>query len=82
MSEAVAQLEEAEKLIGENANIHYNMGLAYFDLGKFEASLRHAHRAYALGFPLEGLRNRLKRAGKWQAPKRTSKSGEGKSSPQ
>ncbi len=66
--EALLQLDEAQKLAGENANIHYNIGLIYLDLGEFEEALDHAHRAYALGFPLPGLRNRLKRAGKWREP--------------
>jgi tetratricopeptide (TPR) repeat protein len=65
-SAAAAQLEEAQKLVSDNANIHYNMGLVYLDLKEYEKSLDHAHRAYSLGFPLEGLRNRLTRAGKWR----------------
>lgn len=64
--ESVQQLLNAEKLAGDNANIHYNIGLVYLDLGDYERSLEHAHRAYLLGFPLEGLRNRLKRVGKWK----------------
>jgi hypothetical protein len=35
---------------------------------QFDKSLESAHRAYALGFPLPGLREKLKRAGKWQEP--------------
>ena len=64
--EALLQLDAAQKLAADNANIHYNLGLVYLDLGEFEKSLDHAHRAYALGFPLPGLRDRLKRAGKWR----------------
>lgn len=35
---------------------------------QFEKSLESAQRAYALGFPLPGLRDKLKRADKWQEP--------------
>lgn len=68
LREAVAQLDEAGPLAGNSANLHYNIGLVYLDLGEFEKSLNHAHQAYSMGFPLEGLRNRLKRAGKWREP--------------
>jgi tetratricopeptide (TPR) repeat protein len=63
---AVQQLEKSLALNDENANAHYNLGLAYFDLRDYEKSLAHAQRAYGLGFPLPGLRNKLEKAGKWQ----------------
>jgi len=63
---AVRELQKALELSGEDASIHYNLGLAYFDLGNFEKSLEHAKQAYKLGFDLPGLRNKLKRAGKWR----------------
>ena len=66
--EALKQLQEAQALVEDSANIHYNLGLIYLDLGDYENSLAHAHKAYKLGFPLEGLRNRLKRANKWRDP--------------
>ena len=62
------KLEAALSLAEDNANIYYNLGLAYFALRQFDKSLESAHRAYALGFPLPGLRNKLKHAGKWQEP--------------
>lgn len=74
VARAIAQLETARELAGDNANLHYNLGLAYFDLRDFDKSLAHAHRAYAMGFPLDGLRNKLKRAGKWAEPGLNSKS--------
>jgi tetratricopeptide (TPR) repeat protein len=66
--EALQQLELARALSGEDANVHYNLGLAYFDVGNFERSLEHAHHAYRLGFPLPGLRDKLARTGKWRDP--------------
>ncbi len=65
-SESLEQLRIAESFAGENANILYNIGLVYLDLNNSEKALEYAHRAYRLGFPLEGLRNRLKRLGKWE----------------
>lgn len=64
--EAIQKLELAARLDNSNPNVHYNLGLAYFNLGQYEKALLGAHRAYAAGFPLPGLRNMLKRAGKWR----------------
>ena len=66
--EAIEQLNQAKDFTGDNANIHYNLGLIFLDVGDYENSLIHAHKAYALGFQLEGLRNRLMRANKWHEP--------------
>jgi tetratricopeptide (TPR) repeat protein len=63
--DAVEHLLVAEQFAGDNANLLYNIGLVYVDLGDYNKALTYAHRAYAAGFPLEGLKNRLKRAGKW-----------------
>ena len=62
---ALEDLEAARERAADNANVHYNLGLAYFDAKDYEKALKHAKKAYELGFPLEGLRNKLKRAGKW-----------------
>lgn len=64
--EAVQKLEAAALLDSNNPNVHYNLGLAYFNLGQHEKALGSAHRAYSAGFPLPGLREKLKRAGKWR----------------
>jgi tetratricopeptide (TPR) repeat protein len=64
--EGAAKLEEALALGPKSAEIHYNLGLAYFDLGRYDQSLENAHKAYAVGFALPGLRDKLIRAGKWQ----------------
>lgn len=65
---AADKLEEANALAGNNANINYNLGLAYFDLKQYDKALASAHAAQAQGFPLPGLRDKLKRAGKWSEP--------------
>jgi len=65
-SEAVEQLQAAQELVGDDPNLHYNLGLAYFDLKDYDKALLHAQKAYELGFPLPGLRDKLKKAGKWR----------------
>ena len=64
-SEAIEKLEQARQLDPRNTNVHYNLGLAYFDLKRFDEALASARIAYAGGFPLPGLREKLKRAGRW-----------------
>ncbi|ANQ86407.1 hypothetical protein dqs_3386 [Azoarcus olearius] len=66
--EAIQKLEAARELDQDNANVNYNLGLAYFDMREYDKALDSAHRAYAAGFPLPGLRDKLKRAGKWAEP--------------
>ena len=65
-ADALQMLSSAAEQAGETANIHYNLGLLYLDVGQFDQALLHAHAAYRLGFTLPGLRDRLKRAGKWR----------------
>jgi tetratricopeptide (TPR) repeat protein len=50
-------------LEGKSAVIHYLLGLVLVDLKDFPAAQEHARRAYELGYPLPGLRDRLARAG-------------------
>lgn len=64
--QALAKLEAASALNTDDPNVQYNLGLAYFDVKQFDKSLASAHRAYAAGFPLPGLRDKLRRAGKWR----------------
>lgn len=66
--EAVTKLEQARQLDSSNANVHYNLGLAYIDLKQYDKALESAHLAYANGFPLPGLRDKLRRLGKWRDP--------------
>jgi tetratricopeptide (TPR) repeat protein len=72
-TEAVNQLEVAQKLDEGNANIHYNLGLIYLDLKDYAKAREQAQRAYELGFALTGLRKRLEAAGQWTPtqPERT-----------
>lgn len=62
---AVEQLEIAVSLDPQQSQNHYFLGLAYFAKGDYEESARHARKAYSLGYPLPGLRNKLRRKGFW-----------------
>lgn len=65
-----ALFQQASQLAPDNPTINYNLGLAYLQKHNFELANLHARKAYALGFPLPGLKNKLIAAGKWDdAPK-------------
>jgi tetratricopeptide (TPR) repeat protein len=54
------------------AEAHYNLGLLLVTMGQLKDALKHAHAAYALGFPLPGLREKLKRKGAWHEPENSA----------
>ncbi|MCP5294304.1 MAG: hypothetical protein H6950_06290 [Zoogloeaceae bacterium] len=62
---AVEQIEAAETLGADDANTLYNIGIMKFEIGDKKAAKKYAIRAYDLGFPLPGLKNKLRRAGLW-----------------
>ena len=64
-AEALEQYKIAIGLEPENANINYNIGLVYLKNKNYEQAIEHAKKAYKLGFPLPGLRNKLMKIGKW-----------------
>jgi tetratricopeptide (TPR) repeat protein len=64
--EARAHLQAAEQVAGDSATVHYNLGLMYLDLKDYARSQEHARKAYDLGAPLPGLRDKLTEAGKWR----------------
>lgn len=63
--QAIEQLQSAISIDVNNAEAHYNLGLMYERTDNIELALKHARRAYDLGFPLNGLKNKLKRRGAW-----------------
>jgi len=63
---ARAMLEEASRIGPESAELHYNLGLGYLKLGDTASASRHAEKAYAMEYPLPGLRNKLIAAGIWK----------------
>ncbi|MBA5687296.1 tetratricopeptide repeat protein [Rugamonas apoptosis] len=67
---ALDQLREAARLAPENATNQYNLGLLYLRKQNYAEALACAHAAYAKGYPLPGLKNKLAAAGQWRdAPK-------------
>lgn len=67
-AEALNQLNKAVELGEDSPNANYNIGLIYYDLHEYDKALSFAHRAYGSGFPLPGLRDKLKKAGIWREP--------------
>lgn len=47
---------------------NYNLGLLLFDMGRYDEARTRAWAAYAAGYPLPGLREKLFRVGEWQEP--------------
>jgi tetratricopeptide (TPR) repeat protein len=64
-AEAIEKFEHALKLRPDDINAHYNMGLAYFELKEYGKANEQAQISYSLGAPLPGLRDLLKREGRW-----------------
>ena len=64
--EALEKYQQAEKIDPQNANVLYNMGLLFFNMKQYDQSLAYAKKAYAAGFPLPGLRQKLVGAGQWK----------------
>lgn len=62
---ATEELGIAIDLEPENPTINYNLGLLYLKQKNYEQAKTYAKKAYELGFPLPGLKNQLKQAGKW-----------------
>jgi tetratricopeptide (TPR) repeat protein len=55
----------AVELDPDTPSTNYNMGLVYFKAKDMVNANKYAQKAYALGFPLPGLKNLLVQAGKW-----------------
>jgi len=63
--DAEKQYQRALELLENSADAHYDIALLYADMGRWDEAKREAIRAYQLGYPLEGLKNRLRRHGSW-----------------
>ena len=63
--DALVQYRHAESLLPDSAEVAYNMGLLFAKTEDYESAMRYANKAYSLGYPLPGLRNKLKRANAW-----------------
>jgi tetratricopeptide (TPR) repeat protein len=62
---AIELFERADELGPDNAELQYNLGLMYLKLSAVDQAALHARRAYALNYPLQGLRNKLIELDAW-----------------
>lgn len=67
LKKALVLYLEAQELIPESAELHYNLGLLYLDMKDFKQARVHAIKAYNHDYPLQGLKNRLVKAGAWKS---------------
>ena len=65
LDEAKRVYETALEMAPESAEINYNAGLLFVDLKDYDRARALASKAYELGFPLPGLRNKLIGVGAW-----------------
>lgn len=65
LDEALGMFRAALDLSPEDAAINYNLGLLYLKKKDYDNANLYAKKAYALEFPLPGLKNMLVAAGKW-----------------
>jgi tetratricopeptide (TPR) repeat protein len=64
--EAVEHYTQALKLDPTASETHYNLGLSYVELKQYKLAQEHAQIAYDKGYPLSGLKDKLKQLGHWQ----------------
>jgi tetratricopeptide (TPR) repeat protein len=65
-SEAITDLKQAATIDPNSLNAQYNLGLAYLETRQYMLANEAAQRAYALGAPVPGLRDKLQKAGYWK----------------
>jgi tetratricopeptide (TPR) repeat protein len=63
LPQAQTEYGRAEELGLRSSELDYNLGLLYFELGERGKSAEYAQRAYAAGYPLPALREKLRKAG-------------------
>lgn len=66
-NDALEQLSEAVALAPDDPSANYNLGLGYFEKKDYDQAKLYAKKAYALGFPLQGLKTKLTSVKKWGA---------------
>jgi tetratricopeptide (TPR) repeat protein len=65
--DALKQLSEAVALAPDDPSANYNLGLGYFEKKDYAQAKLYAKKAYALGFPLQGLKTKLINVQRWGA---------------
>lgn len=68
LDDAISVLEPLVDNGSNDPEVHYNLGLFYIKKKRYEPALERAHSAIALGYPMQGLARKLKRAGHWRKP--------------
>jgi tetratricopeptide (TPR) repeat protein len=63
LDQAVAAYAHAEKLGSTSPELYYNRGLLEFERDNLDTAATYAAKAYAGGYPLPALRDKLSRAG-------------------
>lgn len=63
---AIDDFKHALELEPNSTNAHYDLALTYLETKQFDLANVYAQKAYALGAPLPGLRERLIKAGQWR----------------
>jgi len=58
---SLSKYRKAEGLGLNTAEFYYNFGLLYLELGEYKQASQYAEKSYGLGYPLDGLRDRLRR---------------------
>jgi Flp pilus assembly protein TadD len=51
------------QLMASSPELHYNLGLLFFDQRNYQAAAKEAQVAYELGYPLQGLKRKLASVG-------------------
>jgi tetratricopeptide (TPR) repeat protein len=65
LDEALEQYQTAQEMGLDSPELDYNFGLLYLEMDDPDAALAHARNAYDQGYPLPGLREKLRSAGIW-----------------
>lgn len=64
--EAIKQYKKSLSLQPKSSETAYNLGLTYFAKGAYQKANKYAQQAYREGYPLPGLREKLKEKGAWK----------------
>jgi tetratricopeptide (TPR) repeat protein len=63
LEQAINAMQKGLEHEPRNPNIHYNLGLLYVKAGDYTKARKHADLAYQAGFPLQGLKRKLRQKG-------------------
>ena len=68
-ADALVHIDYVASNTSDNPFTHYNLGLLYLEIKRYDKALAQAHAAMKLGLPRTELRDALKKAGKWVEPR-------------